>query len=364
MSEAPVPEIEEIDEDDHGPAVPEPPRRVPFGIALTTTLLGVVTLTSLLEVAITTDDLVRSDSVAESVGWGLLMALGAVGAAVTAAVAWSFTRNGKTIGAQVIGGLVVLAGLIALIDGVATEDEPAGVGTGVLYLVLGLSLIVVPLLGDGPVYLAARRVWSDAERDWLRSLATPDAPPALPFQHQPWPAPPPQHQPWPAQPPQHQPWPAQQPPWAAAPQPAQPQAGYTQQPAPPQYQYPPQQPAQPWAAPNTQHYQAWPEPTATGPAWSAQQPPAHPAAAYPASAQPASGHPAPSQPASAQPVSGYPAPAQPESAYPAPAETTHAQPTPPRPAAQQAPTEPIQAPQHYPASTAEPQEPTEPRPQT
>jgi hypothetical protein len=312
MSEAPVPEVEEIDEDDHGPAVPEPPRRVPFGVALTTTLLGVATLTSLLEVAITTDDLVRSDTVAESVGWGLLMALGAVGAAVTAAAAWSFARNGRTIGVQVIGGLVVLAGLIALVDGVATQDEPAGVGTGVLYLVLGLSLIVVPLLGDGPVYLAARRVWSDAERDWLRSLATPDAPPALPFQHQPWPAPPPQHQPWPAQapqhqpwpaqPPQHQPWPAQQQPWAAAPQST-----------PPQYQYPPQQASQPWAAPNTQHYQAWPEPTAAGPTWSAQQPPA---------------------------------------------ETIHAQPTPPRPAAQQAPTEPIQAPQPYPAPTAEPQEPT------
>jgi len=344
MSEAPVPEVEETTEDDH--AVPEPPRRVPFGVALTATLLGVVTLTTLLVVALTTDALVNSDSVGESLGWGLLMALGAVGAAVTAAVAWSFTRNGRTIGVQVIGGLVVLAGLIALIDGVATEDEPAGVGTGVLYLVLGLSLIVVPLFGDGPVYLAARRVWSDAERAWLRSLVTPDAPPALPFQHQPWPAPPPQHQPWPAQPPQHQPWPAQQQPWAAAPQPPQPQAGYTQQPAPPQYQYPPQQPAQPWAAPNTQHYQAWPEPTAAGPAWSAQQPPAHPAAAYPTSAQPVSGYPAPD-----------PAPA------PAGQGGSTEQPVTPQPAAQQAPTEPIQTPQHYPAPTAEPQEPTEPRPE-
>jgi CDP-diacylglycerol--glycerol-3-phosphate 3-phosphatidyltransferase len=36
-----------------------------------------------------------------------------VGAALTAAVAWSFVRNGRTVGVQVIGGPVVLAGLAA-----------------------------------------------------------------------------------------------------------------------------------------------------------------------------------------------------------------------------------------------------------
>lgn len=289
-------------DDDLGPFVPEPPRRVPFGVTVTAALLALVSVLLLLgaTAALTTNSY-YDDSISEAVAEGLATAAIAVGAALVAAVAWSFVRNGNTVGPMVVGVLLLLTGLIGLAVGVIGEGDTDGLRVGVVALVLGLGVILVPLLGHGPSYLAARRVWSKAEREWLHDLATPQAPPRMPYQPQ---------------------WGGQQalpqPPWGAPQQ----QPAFAQQ-----YQYPPQPnqppPGQPWPGPQPQPHEAWHQAAVPGPAWAAQQPPAQ-----------ASAPPAPA-PAAAQPPASQPPAASP--AAPQRAETPPA----PYAAAQQAPTEHI-----------------------
>ncbi|RSM59375.1 hypothetical protein DMB66_28095 [Actinoplanes sp. ATCC 53533] len=357
MSEAPA-DAEELDED-HGSQIPEPPRRVPFGVAVTTALLGMLSLPLII---LSMATLFSGEAFSVSIGEATLRGLGAAVAAICAvlvvAVAWSFVRDGNTIGPMVVGLLVVVTGLILLATGVAgVTPDTEELRMGMVALVLGLGVLLVPLLGHGPAYLAARRVWSRAERDWLQELTTTETPPMAHPQQ--WPghygqpqqqwgatpqqqwagAPQPQYPPqpgYPAQPaqpgytaqPGHpaQPGnPAQptQPGHPAQPaqpghpaQPAQPaQPGYTAQPGhlpqsgyPAQYQYPAQQ-AQGWAGQQPQ--QAWPE--ATVPPWSGQQAPAQP---FPTS---------PAQPFPAAPVQPFPAlPAQTDNTA-AQAENTAAQ---------------------------------------
>ncbi|MGW4944887.1 hypothetical protein ACWEOZ_25230 [Actinoplanes sp. NPDC004185] len=319
MSPAPA-DAEEIDED-HGSAIPEPPRRVPFGVAVTAALLGLLSVLLLVIAVVALSAGSFRQSVGEATAQGLATALVAVCAALVAAVAWSFVRDGITVGPMIVGGLTLVAGLILLVAGVAGSDpETEVLRLGVLALVVGLGVLLVPLLGQAPAYLAARRVWSRAERDWLHELTTPEAPPQ------------------PQWGPGHYP-PPQQPQWGAVPQPhyvpppGYPgQAGYAAQPGyPAQYQYPPQQ-AQGWGA---QQQQAWPE-AAVAP-WSGQQPPAQPASAPPApgvTAQPETGS------TSGQPASG-------DGGQPPPI---------PLAAAQQAPTEQIR-----PADPAAPQHPAAPQ---
>jgi hypothetical protein len=301
MSQAP-PDAEDHDAD-LGPAVPEPPRRVPFGVTVTAALLGLVSVLLLLgaTVALTTNSY-YDDSIGEAAAEGLATAAIAVSAALVAAVAWSFVRNGNTVGPLVVGVLLLLSGLIGLAAGVISEGGTDGLRVGVVALVLGLGVILVPLLGHAPSYLAARRVWSKAERDWLHDLATPEAPPRMPYQPQ-----------WgqPALP---------QPPWGAPPQ----QPAYPQQ-----YQYPPQpgQPptGQPWPGPQPQlqqPHEAWHQAAVPGSAWTGQQPPAQ-----------ASAPPAPAPPI--QPPAGRP------SATPLVAPQQAEPPPFPYAAAQQAPTEHI-----------------------
>ena len=305
----PTPADETEPDEYDGPPVPEPPRRVPFGITLTTALLGVVTVLLLTFAVAAVASFTFDQTVGRSAAGGLLMTALAVCAALSGAVGWSFARNGNQIGALVVGGLVALTGLISLADGMLSDDNTSGVAFGLLGVVLGLLVGLVPLLGDGPGYLAARRVWSKAEREWLRDMTTAAVPPApaWPAAHagQQWAGPqlPPQGwqlppQGWPG--PQPQPWPA--------PHPQQP------------WGMPPQQ----WAPPPPQPRpdQAW----LTPPAGQQPQPPAPPAQPAPALAQP---EPAPAQP--------EPAPAQPELALAQP-EPALAQPEPalaqPEPATQ------------------------------
>ncbi|MET8150784.1 hypothetical protein ACIBSW_02040 [Actinoplanes sp. NPDC049668] len=199
-------------DEDLGPTLPEPPRRVPFAVAVTASLLGVVALTLLIGAVLTlTANSYYYDGVGEATAEGLATAGLAVGAAVVAAVAWSMVRNGNSVGPMVVGGLVLLTGLIFLVSAVAADSDTDGLRIGVLALVLGLGVLLAPMFGQGPAYLAARRVWAKAERDWLQGLATPAGPQVQ--------------------------WPVQYP--------------------PPQYQYPPQPPGHPWPGPPAQ-YQAWP----------------------------------------------------------------------------------------------------------
>jgi hypothetical protein len=182
------------------------------------------------------------DGVGAATAKGMASAGLAVSAAVVAAVAWSMVRNGNTIGPMVVGGLVLLAGLIFLVSAVSTDSDTDGLRIGVVALVLGLGVLLVPLFGHGPPFLAARRVWAKAERDWLQDLTRPAAPQ---YPQGAWPG--------------HYP----QPQWGAPQQP-----GY-----PPQFQYPPQQPGPPWPGPQTPQYQAWPD---AARAWSAPPAPQSP----------------------------------------------------------------------------------------
>ena len=288
MSEAPA-DAEELDED-HGSQIPEPPRRVPFGVAVTTALLGMLSL-PLIILAMAT--LFSGEAFSVSVGEATLRGLGAAVAAICAvlvvAVAWSFVRDGNTVGPMVVGLLVVVIGLILLATGVAgVAPDTEELRMGMVALVLGLGVLLVPLLGHGPAYLAARRVWSRAERDWLRELTTAETPPTAHPQQ--WPGHYPPQQQWGAAPQQQ---------WAGAPQQQHPpQPGYPPQPGhatqsghPPQPGYPAQHPypsqqAQDWTGQQPQPYQAWPE--ATAPPWSGQQPPAQPFPTPPAQPFPAS----------------------------------------------------------------------------
>ena len=289
---------EETDEYE-GPPVPEPPRRVPFGVTVVAALLGVV---SLLVLFLTVDALTSfnaTDGVGRAAAGGLLVTLLAICSAFPAAVAWSFVRNGNQIGSLVVGGLVALAGLISLAIGMLSDTRRDAVVTGLLGVVLGLLIALLPLLGDGPGYLAARRVWAKAERDWLRELTTAPVPPVAA-----WPGAHPGRQ-WPG--PQAVAWPQQQmgmPPqqWAQGPQQwAQgPQWGPGQQwgPTPGPWQMPQGgPPGQPWAA-------APPTPAPTPPAT------APPATAQPAAAPPTTAPPTTAQAPAAQPTTAPPTAAQ------------------------------------------------------
>jgi hypothetical protein len=313
MSQAPA-DAEELDED-HGSPIPDPPRRVPFGVAVTTALLGMLAVPLVLLAMVTLfSGSGYTDDVGEATLRGLAASVVAVCAVLVVAVAWSFVRDGTTVGPMIVGLLVVIAGLIMLGVGVAGESpDTEGLRVGVLAIVLGLGVLLVPLLGQAPAYLAARRVWSRAERDWLRELTTPEVPPLGPQQ-------------WPGHyAPQQQ--------WGGAPQP-----GY-----PPQYQYPPQ-PGPGWTGQQPPQYQAWPEPTVPPLAQPAQQFSAPPAQQYsgPPAQQSTQQSPFPAaQPHPGQQVqqfSGPPAqqysaaPAQPLPGAPAQAESA-AVPTESRPAA-------------------------------
>jgi hypothetical protein len=323
MSQAPT-DAEDLDEDAGSP-IPEPPRRVPFGVAVTAVLLGMLALPLAVLAMVT---LYSGESYSQDVGEATLRGLAAAALAVCAvlvlAVAWSFVRDGNTVGPMIVGVLVVVAGLILLATGVAGDDSSLeGLRVGIVALVLGLGVLLVPLLGQGPAYLAARRVWAQAEKSWLQELATPEAtiPPQqwqgfgqYPGQQQ-WGGIAPQagypaaQAGFPAQPgyPGQPGYPAQpgypgqpgygaQPGYAAQPgqpadagyaahpgyaaQPGQPaeagypgQAGHSAQPgyAGGQYQYPPQE-SQAWTGLQPPPYQPWPE--ATVPPWSGQQSPA------------------------------------------------------------------------------------------
>jgi hypothetical protein len=299
MSEAPA-EAEEL-----GSPIPDPPRRVPFAVAVTVVLLGFVSvfllLIATLIVAASTNE---PDALGQTLAEGLGAAAILAAAALVAALAWSFVRDGRTVGPMVVGCVVLLLGLLALGNGVIGDSpDPGLLRLSMVALTLGLGLLLVPLAGHGPAYLAARRVWSRAERDWLHEMATPVV--AVPVTY-----------------PQQQ-WPGQYPP---PPQPAQ-WGGYPGQPGyPPQYQYPPQ-PAQAWQAQPPQQYQAWPDPTA--PAW------VDPQQQFPG--PPAQGQPSPAQPMPAESQQAQPFPHQ-----PMPAESQQPVESPPAPpAAQQAPTEQI-----------------------
>lgn len=343
MSEAPA-DAEELDED-HGSQIPEPPRRVPFGVAVTTALLGMLSLPLII---LTTATLFSGEAFSVSIGEATLRGLGAAVAAICAvlvvAVAWSFVRDGNTIGPMVVGLLVVITGLILLGTGVAgVTPDTEELRMGMVALVLGLGVLLVPLLGHGPAYLAARRVWSRAERDWLQELTTAETPPTAHPQQ--WPGHYPQQ--WGATPQQQ---------WAGAPQPQYPpQPGYPAQPGHPsqpgnpaqsghpaqpghpvqpgypaqpghlpqpgyqaQYQYPAQQ-AQGWAGQQPQQYQAWPE--ATVPPWSGQQAPAQPFPTPTAQPFPTS----PAQPFPTPTPMAQPFPAAPVQPFPAQTESTAAQ---------------------------------------
>ena len=218
MPHPPLPTDEsEADEPDEyeGPPVPEPPRRVPFGVTVVAALLGVVSLLVLFLTIGALTSFNATDGVGRAAAGGLLVTVLAVCSAFPAAVAWSFVRNGNQIGSLVVGGLVALAGLISLAIGMLSDTRRDAVVTGLLGVVLGLLVALLPLLGDGPGYLAARRVWAKAERDWLRELTTAPVPPVAA-----WPGAHPTRQ-WPG--PQAAAWPQQQmgmPPqqWAQGPQ--------------------------------------------------------------------------------------------------------------------------------------------------
>jgi len=195
----PPPPTDEPDSSSESP-IPEPPRRVPFAVSLVTALLGLVALLAGFLSVAALISANTSDSLGRAAAGGLLVSLLAVCAAVAGAVAWSFPRNGNQLGTLVIGGVVALAGLISLACGVLSETNTNPVVLGTLGVVLGLMIALGPLVGDAPGYLAARRVWARAERDWLRQLTTAAVPPPVvwPGAHpgQPWQP----QQPWPQQP--------------------------------------------------------------------------------------------------------------------------------------------------------------------
>ncbi len=352
---------EEEHDEDHAPAVPEPPRRVPFGVAVAAGFLGLLTVLLLIgAVATLTSSGLYRDTVGEAAAEGLGTAVIAASAVLVAASAWAFVRNGNSIASTVVGGLTMVAGLICLIQGVMSGTDPEGVRVGVVALAIGLGITLPPLAGHGPLYLAARRVWAKGEQEWLQELATSDTPPVAP--HQPW------GQPWTPYPaPQHQQaWPHQQQPWPGpGPHQGQPVPSYPPQPQPQQ--------GQGWTSPHPFDYQGMPQPGPPWPGPDAASPPPVPVGAPtpPASAPPAQT----AVPASAPPVAYTAAPASappvpytaaPASAPPVPYTTAPASAPsaeapqvphfgPPHAAAQQAPTEHIRtdnAPPPLPTSSA------------
>ncbi|MGA5303025.1 hypothetical protein ACPCHT_24060 [Nucisporomicrobium flavum] len=352
---------EEEHDEDHAPAVPEPPRRVPFGVAVAAGFLGLLTVLLLIgAVATLTSSGLYRDTVGEAAAEGLGTAVIAASAVLVAASAWAFVRNGNSIASTVVGGLTMVAGLICLIQGVMSGTDPEGVRVGVVALAIGLGITLPPLAGHGPLYLAARRVWAKGEREWLQELATSDTPPVAP--HQPW------GQPWTPYPAaqQQQAWPHQQP-W---PGPGPGPGPYQGQPVP---SYPPQQ-GQGWTSPHPFDYQGMPQPGPT-PIWPAGATPG--SAPPPASAPPATPTEPPSAPqlpstATAAPASAPPVPfAAPASAPPVPFAAPASAPpvpfaapasAPPVPFAAPASAPPAEAPQvpHYgPPHAAAQQAPTE-----
>ncbi|MFI7600856.1 hypothetical protein [Actinoplanes sp. NPDC049681] len=250
------------EDEDSAPVVPEPPRRVPFGVAVTTSFLVLLALLLFVgAIATLVPSGIYRDEVGEAAAEGLGTALIAIAAVLVAATAWSFARNGNTVGPMIVGGLTVLAGLICLAQGVMADTD--GVRVGLLALAVGLGTTLPALMGQSPLYLAARRVWAQAEKDWLHDLATPEAAPLI----QPW-QPPQQGQPWPGPhygpPHQPQPYPAQ---LGQPVQPGQPAMPYPGQPAMPYPGHYPGQPGMPPAMPSVN--QPWPAAT-----WPAQATPA------------------------------------------------------------------------------------------
>jgi hypothetical protein len=220
--------------------VPEPPVRVPFAVMLATLLLGVLAAalaSGMLSLITSISVLSRFDgdndgSMARYLGVGAAMAAIGVAAACIGAAAWALVRNGAIIGAMVVGGLVTVLGAIVFVSDATSTSQSAGTAISVLAVVFGALIVVLPLLGDAPRYLAGRRAWSKAESRWLRRAGAPAAPQ--------WPV----AQQWPGQQqaaPQQQAGPQQQPPWGGAPQ---------QWNAPPPQSAPPQQ--QPWSGPQGQ----------------------------------------------------------------------------------------------------------------
>ena len=261
---------EDEHDEDFTPAVPEPPRRVPFGVAVTTGFLALLAiLLTVGAIAALTATGLYEETVGEAAVEGLAVVLIVVCAVLVAATAWSFARNGNTIASMVAGGLTLLFGLIILVNAILTNADTEGVRVGVVALGVGLGITLPPLIGQSPLYLAARRVWAKAEKEWLRDLATSDTPPA-PAPHQPWgqpwtPYPTTHHQPWP-QPAPPQPWPGPHatPGPYAAPGPNPYSAPAPHQPAPPQ----PHQ-GQTWTSPHPFDYQGLPTNPAPGPVWPA-----------------------------------------------------------------------------------------------
>ena len=250
--------------------VPEPPRRVPFGVAVATGFLGLLAiLLTIGATATLTASGLYEDTVGEAAAEGLGTVVIAVCAVLVAASAWSFARNGNTVAPMVVGGLTMLAGLVSLVQGVMADTDAEGVRVGVVALAVGLGITLPPLIGQSPLYLAARRVWAKAEKDWLRDLATSDTPPAAP---QPWgqswtPYPTTPQQAWPQ--PAPQPWPGPGPHAAPGPYPVP-----GPQPQPQPYQA---QPHQGWTHPFD--YQGVPQNPAPGPVWPVGTAPSSPAPA-------------------------------------------------------------------------------------
>ena len=164
-----------IDEN-HGSPIPEPPQRVPFGVVVTTALLGMLSLPLIIagdgdavlrrSPSRSTSARPRSAGLAASVGRRLRRAGRRGGLVVRPR-----RQHGRADGRSAL--LAVVAGLILLATGVAGDDTGDCCAVGLLALVLGLGVLLVPLLSHGPAYLAARQVWSRAERDWLHDLTTP-----------------------------------------------------------------------------------------------------------------------------------------------------------------------------------------------
>jgi hypothetical protein len=167
MSMSPPPAPEPLDEE--APAVPQPPRRVPFGIAVVTALLGLVTVLLLIVAGGGIGGVTFDGSMGRAAGVGLMLALLVGAGAVSGAVTWSFVRNGNQLGALVVGALTAVTGLVLLGTGLA-GSAGAAVAWGVVAIPTGLLITLVPLLGHGPGYLAARRVWARAEAEWLDEL--------------------------------------------------------------------------------------------------------------------------------------------------------------------------------------------------
>jgi hypothetical protein len=130
---------------------------LPYVVALTACLMGVVALGSLgafIEL-ITVFDLDRSTG--GLFAGGLIMATSAIIPALVASGIWSFARNGRLAGPLAVGMVLLLMGGTGLVAGLLNSNSANGIPLGLVGCTLGVFIVLLPFTGAASTYLSALR---------------------------------------------------------------------------------------------------------------------------------------------------------------------------------------------------------------